>query len=348
MLNNPELNKLAKQYDHSDMAEILQQFPSQIDNAFKVTIAGVPGGSFEKVIAGGMGGSALPVDVMEDSFRDKLRVPVDTVRHYDLPVKPSEKTLYIFISFSGNTEETVSLLRQVSGFSKDIVVISGGGELSRMAEEKGICLVHIPKELHPDTFQPRSATGYIVTLLARVLAEAGVLDDSLAGLKALPDYLRNTDVTGDAETTAKWLSDRIPVVYTDEMHCLSLARVAKIKFNENSKRPAFFNVFPELNHNEMIGFSRAMANFGILYLHDPDSNPGILKRYEAMKNVFSENGYANVSFYRWDIPGESKLEKIFAALMFLDWSSYILALLSEVDPTPVGLVEEFKQRMERV
>jgi glucose/mannose-6-phosphate isomerase len=125
---------------------------------------------------------------------------------------------------------------------------------------------------------------------------------------------------------------------------MSIARTAKIKFNENAKRPAFFNGLPEANHNEMIGFSNnAIGDFGILYLHDPASHPRIPERFNVMKKVFLREGLHNVAFREWVIPGETKIQRIFGAINFADWCSYTVALLDGVDPTPVALVESFKQ-----
>jgi glucose/mannose-6-phosphate isomerase len=136
------------------------------------------------------------------------------------------------------------------------------------------------------------------------------------------------------------------VVYTDQAYVQSVARIAKIKFNENSKRPAFFNALPEANHNETIGFRKDLGRFGILYLHDPASHPRVRLRFQVMERVFREQGIANVALREWVMPGQSRLEKIFGALTFADWCSYTLALLDGVDPTPVPLVERFKRALD--
>src|SRR4030095_16307831 len=121
--------------------------------------------------------------------------------------------------------------------------------------------------------------GYFVTFFARVLAGVGVMNDVTARLGGVPGFLRGIDFRQDAESVARWLQDRMPVVYTDEVHLNSIARITKIKFNENSKRPAWFNALPEANHNEMIGFMQQFGKFGLLYLHDPASHPRIRQRF---------------------------------------------------------------------
>ena len=151
----------------------------------------------------------------------------------------------------------------------------------------------------------------------------------------------------EAADLATWLGDRIPVIYTDDGHLMSVARIAKIKFNENAKRPSFFNAFPELNHNEMIGFTVPLGKFAALYLHDPASVPRIRKRFDVMCEVFVRDHIDNVAFRSWEMPGSTRAERVFAALAFADWCSYYVALLGGFDPTPVPLVESFKQELSR-
>jgi glucose/mannose-6-phosphate isomerase len=339
---------LAKRYDLSNMAAVIERTPVQIETALNESIPAAPGGPFNQVFVAGMGGSALPVDVIVDGFSDKLRVPVRAVRHYGLPSTADERSLVVVSSFSGNTEETLSALEQAGRYAGNVAVISAGGRLATIARERKYPFFRIPKELETEGFQPRSATGYFVTLLTRLFFSAGVIENPIDELAAVPQVLRDSGIRSEAEKAAGWLRDKIPVVYTDETHLMSVARIAKIKFNENSKRPAFFNAFPESNHNEMIGFSKPLANFGLLYLHDPDSHPRILSRYSAMKDVFERKQFKHVDFRKWEMPGKTKIQKIMAALMYADWCSYSLALMDGNDPTPVELVESFKQEMESI
>ncbi len=144
---------------------------------------------------------------------------------------------------------------------------------------------------------------------------------------------------------AIWLEDSIPVIYTDERHERSIARPMKIKFNENAKRPAFFNSLPESNHNEMIGFERPLGSFALIYLRDPASDPRLHDRFRAMQETFGESGIRHVKFREWTLVGESALEKIFAANSFADWASYTTALIDRIDPSPVQLVQDFKAKL---
>ncbi|HET9196058.1 MAG TPA: SIS domain-containing protein [Vicinamibacterales bacterium] len=333
---------LAQQYDRFNMQTVIRRLPDQIDTALAQALPSLPTGHFNKAVVSGLGGSALPADVLNDAFADEMSSPVRVWRQYGVPSGMDDSTLLIVSSFSGTTEETVSSLPKAA---RNVVVITAGAEspLARIAAERGYSLVLISTAGEPKGFQPRSAFGYIVTYLARILHGTGLMNDPTPTLQRLAVSLRAQNVRSRAEEVAAWLADRIPIVYTDESHYLSVARVAKIKFNENGKRASFFNAFPELNHNEMIGFMAPLGKFAVLYLHDPTSHPRIRERYEVMKKVFATEGLHHVSFMEWEMPGDSRAERVFSAVMFADWCSYATALLDGFDPTPVALVENFKQ-----
>lgn len=340
-----EILTLARQYDHFNMEAVIKRTPEQIDYALSdPNLPTVSNTSFNKAVLIGMGGSALPADVLNDAFDDSLRTPVMISRYYSLLSPVDEQTLIIVSSFSGNTEETLVVAENLPPHSTNVVILTAGGRLADFAADRGYPLIRIPQEREPEGFQPRCSIGYMVTYLARLLANAGILKKPESTLKTIVSFLRKLDVRAEAESVAYWFSKNIPVFYTDAKHERSIARIAKIKHNENAKRPAFFNSLPEANHNEMIGFSRPFGRFAFLYLRDTASHPRIHQRFDVMQRVFSEK-HLDYSFREWTIPGSAKAEKIFAALMFLDWCSYTLALLDGVDPTPVKLVEDFKKAL---
>jgi glucose/mannose-6-phosphate isomerase len=250
-------------------------------------------------------------------------------------------------SFSGSTEETLEALDALPRDARNVVVVTGGGPLLALATERHYPVIRIPVEREPPGFQPRSAVGYFLTYFSRLLAAAGLMIDPTPHLAAAATFLHTLSFHDDAEEFARWLGGRIPVVYTDEDYMLAVARIAKIKFNENSKRPAFFNALPEANHNEMIGFVKNLAKFAIIYIHDERSHPRVSRRFEVMRTVFHEDGLEHVDFYRWTMPGTNRLEKILATLAFVEQCSYYVALLDGFDPTPVDLVQEFKRVMSR-
>jgi glucose/mannose-6-phosphate isomerase len=339
--------RLAEQHDHFHMATVIARLADHIGLALADSLPALRQTRFSQVVVCGLGGSALPCEVLMDAFAGELTAPMRVWRTYGVPPGIDEHTLLIFSSFSGNTEETLSGIEGLPADARNVVVVTAGGRLAALARERGYPLIVIPTRDEPQGFQPRSAFGFIVTYLARVLHAAGLMKDPAPALGGLPGFLRGVDVRPEAADLASWLGDRIPVVYTDDSHLMSVARITKIKFNENAKRPSFFNAFPELNHNEMIGFTVPLGSFAALYLHDPASPARIRERFDVMRDVFSRDRIVNVAFRSWDMPGATRAERVFAALMFADWCSYYTALLGGFDPTPVPLVESFKQELSR-
>ena len=336
------LDRLAATYDRHDMQRVITRTPDHIDIALESVLPAMPSAPVSRPILVGLGGSALPADVLNDAFAEELRAPVEITRTYRLPGSVDETTLVIASSFSGNTEEVLAALRSLDRNHRQVVVVTAGGALAELARERRYPVVRIPKEKEPPGFQPRCAIGYVVTYLARILTEVGLMSDPVPRLQAASRLLRGVDVRTSAWKMACCLEGRVPIVYTDESHALSVARVAKIKFNENAKTPAFFNAIPEMNHNEMIGFSAGVGTFAALYIHDADTHPSIQKRFHVMQSVFEQEQLSHVTFHEWQMPGESRVERVFGALTFADWCSFSLGLLAGRDPTPVELVERFK------
>ncbi len=299
-------------------------------------------GPVGEVLVVGMGGSALPADILNDALSDLLPDPVGVCRHYVLPRRRSARRLLVFSSFSGNTEEVLEPLRAMPPTAPDVAIVTAGGALAQIGRDCRIPVVRIPAEREPAGFQPRSASGYVVTYFARLLDAVGYSRLPARGFRALARFLDGADIRDEGEQMARRIVGRIPLFYTDEAHTLSVGRVAKIKYNENAKQPAFFNSLPEANHNEMIGFGGARADYAVVYFRDPASHPAVHRRFETMREVLEGT---RISFSEWEMRGESRLERVFSALLIADWISYYAALLAGVDPTPVALVEEFKRRL---
>ena len=305
---------------------------------------GAVAGPVGEVLVVGMGGSALPADILNDALSDRLPHPVGVCRHYALPRRRSARRLLVFSSFSGNTEEVLEPLRALPPTAADVAIVTAGGALARIGRDRRMPLVRIPAEREPAGFQPRSASGYVVTYLARLLDAVGYARLPARGFRALARFLDGADFREEGERIARRIEGRIPLFYTDEEHALSVGRIAKIKYNENAKQPAFFNSLPEANHNEMIGFGGARADYAVVHFRDPASHPAVHRRFETMREVLEGE---RISFSEWEMRGESRLERVFSALLTADWISYYAALLAGVDPTPVALVEEFKRRLSK-
>jgi len=308
-----------------------KQFKEGIERAKDIRVEG----RFENIIICGMGGSALPADLLV-IFVNDLKLPFYIHRSYNLPPQADKESLIICISFSGNTEETISAFKEAQERKFKAAAITTGGELAQLAKKYNTPLASLP----PVKIQPRWAIGYLFGALEKILSNSGVIKDSSGEIFKIAENLKPLELEAQGKSLAKKLVGKIPLIYASNKF-KSLARIWKIKFNENSKIMAFWNYFPELNHNEMVGYSE-LENFHVIVLRDSDDHPKILKAMELTANLLKEKGI-EVNFV--EIEGKSILEKLFNNLILSDWVSYYLAKEYKIDPAPVEIVEEFKKKL---
>ena len=187
------------------------------------------------------------------------------------------------------------------------------------------------------------ALGYQFIALLRLLSNSNVIPDMADEILETAKLLKAEKYENKGKKLAQKLKGAIPLVYTSNGF-KALARIWKIKFNENAKTPSFFNYFPELNHNEMVGFTNIPkgSKLHILIIRDQSENPRNIKRMELFAKLIKKNK-VNVDFI--DLESGNPLFKIFSNTLLGDWTSYYLALEYKTDPTPVEIVEEFKGLM---
>lgn len=334
-----------KQIDKSNMRGVILDSPNQLEKGLRVVGRMKIEGVFDNVVVCGIGGSALPANILLCWLREQIKQnglsfpPLYIHRDYNLPPQANKKSLVICISYSGNTEEPVSALKEAIEKKYQIIAISSGGKFEEISEENNIPYIKVPSGI-----QPRCATGYLFSILLKVLENSGILKEAEKELLEVEKRLKEIDLEPEGKKIAEILKDKIPLVYaSNDFKCL--ARIWKIKFNENSKTPAFYNYFPELNHNEMVGFTdvEKSKNIQIIILRDQETDlPRIQERMELFADLAKEKS-VGIKFV--DMKKGSLIFKIFSTLLLGDWASYYLALERGQDPTPVKMVEEFKKRL---
>lgn len=304
-------------------------------------------GEFLNIVYAGMGGSALAA--LLSRTWPGYRVPFEVSRGYDIPYYVGEKTLVIAASYSGNTEETIEAISKAEQKGAKIAVIAGGGKLAELANSKGYPLATLPK-----AEQPRYAVLYNLKALLDLLAPTGLLKDgdldsqlqAAAGVlqAAVTSWVPTVPTDQNpAKKLAMELAGKSPVVYAGPL----LAPAAykwKISFNENAKNVAWWNEFPELNHNEFIGWASHPIDkpYGVVDLRSDLEHPRVQKRFEVTERLLSGLRPApNVV----QAQGENVLQQLLWTVAFGDFVSIYLALLNGLNPAPVELVEKFKQEL---
>lgn len=297
---------------------------------------------FNKILVCGMGGSAL-IDDFLVFFKTKglasltVKIPVLAHAGYNLPADIDENTLVLCVSYSGNTEETISSFREAASQNLEVVGLTSGGTLEELFSERKLPWIKIPSGL-----PPRMSLGYQLSAAVKILMAYGLLTLSAENeLRALGERLAPSDLENQALMLCRRLERKIPIIYASAPNEI-LAKLWKIKFNENTKVPAFYNVFPELNHNEMNGWVKALGPFYFIFLNDANDSAKIKKRMAATADLLQKTGWPVESI---NIEGQDALAQLFWASVLGDWVSYHLALFYGVDPTPVEMVEELKKRL---
>jgi len=327
--------------DPSDMYGMIAGYPKQFAKGFRLAEAIELSPDIDNLVVAGMGGSASSPDITLSLFQEQIKVPYTVHRSYGIPHTVSPKTLFVAISFSGNTEETIDAFHQAYAQGAQIVVVASGGELSHLAQERRLPLVTLP--IDSEDFQPRMAGGYNVGVLTQLLINACLIPESSKDLVlTAATALDGMYLVQQGKKVAEMLKGFVPIIYAPDEHW-AVARVSKIKICENSKIPCFWHVVPEMNHTEMVGFMQVgQVKYFVLMLDDPESDPRIRKRFDALKQLLAEHSVDSAIL---TMPGTNRAERTLGTLMLMDWVSYWLALAMGIDPTPVALVETFKATM---
>jgi len=336
--------------DVSDLRSVILNSVNQLQEKFEIhNFSGrkkAPG-EYSELIVNGMGGSALPAEIILSGFfqlsdNQKL-APIFIHRSYGASRRLGENSLVVSISYSGNTEETVSAYKASLRQGVPSIAIAAGGELIKLAQEYNQPYVVLPQ---PDeAFQPRYATFYMMKALVTVLSTYGILAEDMADrLVENFAHLDPEDFEEQGKTLATKLHTHTPVVYSTNAFSKA-SHIWKIKMNENAKTPCFHNNVPELNHNEMVGFTNPQCDFSFVFLRSEAETSRNVTRLETMKTIFEERGLP-VHEVRVQDHG-NYLANLMAMILVGDWTAYYSALAYGIDPTPVDLVEDFKTRLKQ-
>ncbi|MBI2439575.1 MAG: bifunctional phosphoglucose/phosphomannose isomerase [Candidatus Moranbacteria bacterium] len=333
--------------DVSDFRQMLLDSPKQFKEGFALAQDIRVPGEFEAIMISGMGGSALPGNLFRIYLNDLFRkqdpehqpLAIYQNRSYNLPPESFRKCLNLICSYSGNTEETVSSFEEALKYNLPCIGFSSGGKIEELCKQNNVPHIKLPVPF--PNFQPRIGTGYFFGAMFQVLVNQGLVPDMTGEIVTQMENIERLlpKIEAEGKKLAQELVGKTPVVYATTKY-KSVAMVWKIKLNENAKTPAFWNFFPELNHNEMVGFTLPQGKFFILMLRDPKTHPNIFKRFEVTATLLRKTG---VDVKIIDMEGESVFEKIFTTILLGDFTSYYLALEYGIDPTPVEMVEELKK-----
>lgn len=317
--------------DSQNMLQAIKDFPRQCREALSLPKGLSISGEINNIVVAGMGGSAIGGDLLKIYLND-ANIPVHVSRGYKLPKFVNENSLVFAVSYSGNTEETLSSLKDAKEKNAQIIGITSNGKIA--GECKKVIKI-------PSGFQPRAALGYLFFPMLGVLHNSNIARVKNEDLNEMLEILKHTDKFNDyAQKLAKPLKGKIPIVYASEAFG-AVAMRWKTQINENAKLPAFYNVFSEMNHNEIAGYQGMDKNFAAVIIRDKYDNERIKKRMDVCKEIIG----ARIDVEEVETQGNSLLARMFSAVHLGDFVSYHLALWNRVDPGPVEVIEYMKRKI---
>ncbi len=349
VLDNPSL---PEEVDRSGMVNHLLSFPDQVEEAIEIgRAAQLPSWKgLQGVAVLGMGGSAIGGDLVRGYLSQSFELPIEVVRDYTLPKWLSERWLVISSSYSGNTEETLSGYREALLRGSKIVVITTGGRLGELAIRDGCPWIKIPSG-----FPPRAALAYsffpILLTLGRLFSLRDLGIDGVADhLRGLRDKYRPESPTqgNPAKKVAEKIAAKLPLIYSAPGPFEAVGIRWRGQLAENAKTFSFTNLFPEMNHNETVGWE---VGGGVkekvisIFLRDRDYHPRIISRMELIGGMMEKEG---VEVLRLESSGKNLLERVFSLIHLGDWVSWWVALLEGVDPTPVERIDWLKGELAKL
>jgi len=338
--------------DRANMLDGLARFPEQIKESLAIaeTVERFNFLKVDNVIIAGMGASAISGDIMASLFRDKLDVPLIVNRDYDLPKWVNKDTLVICISYSGNTDETLSSFKIAYQKKCKIICISTGGKLQELAEKRQVPFVKIPSGI-----QPRAATAYLLFPSIIFLKKIGLLKTTID-----PDIEETIEITKEfvtmnnktvpeemnqAKQIARKIHNTIPQIYGWGIYTPIAVRW-RHQLNENSKIIARTDIVPECNHNDIVGWSQnpdISKQFSCILLRDKEEESiDLTTRLNFMRDLFHNTAG---SVLEVQSKGKSQLAKMMYLMCLGDFTSCYLAVLRGVDPSPVDIITELKKRL---
>jgi glucose/mannose-6-phosphate isomerase len=341
-----------RRQDPSGMYDLLANFPHQAEEAVAIgtnTPLAVRARGIDAIVLCGLGGSAIGGDLLRSYLAEELKVPFLVNRHYTLPAFVGPRTLVVISSYSGNTEETNSAHRIARKRKARLLCISSNGTTEQLARKAKSGFIKIPGGL-----PPRAALGYSFFPLLIALQRLGLvrnktreIRETLALLRTLAE--RYAAPGGNpAFDLAAQLKHRVAVLYSGPERFDAVNVRWRGQIAENGKSLAFGHVVPEMNHNELVGWSvlrEQMREMQVILLRDQADHPRVKVRLDLSRQILA--GYTDHVAEVWS-EGISPLARMFSLIHLGDWVSLYLAVLHQVDPTPVEVITRLKNELARI
>lgn len=333
----------------STTKKYIESFTRQLVDALKISESidlVRPGSDIRNVVIAGMGGSGIGANLVESLTFGRIPIPISVCKSYNIPQFVSQHTLFIVCSYSGNTEEPIAALNKALLKRAHVIAIASGGKLLEIAREYNLFYIQLPA----GSDSPRAMLPYNMIALLSLLYHTNLIGATF--IKETENAIQFLDrgekgIQSEAELIAKKLKGKLPLIYCDNrLHAMALRFQQQL--NENAKHLAHVNTFPEMNHNELVGWQypeNLMPMLQVIYLYSDHDHERVEKRMEICRDIFEKKSNPII-----DVVGEgaSLLEQYYYLIHLTDWVSYYLARENGVEPDPIESILYLKGELDKI
>lgn len=328
-----------------NMKELVADFPKQLQKALLIAQSAELNKSnqaIQNVFISGLGGSGIGGSIVSESVSAEAVCPISVNKDYSAPAFINKNTLAIICTYSGNTEETIQVLKYCIEVNAKITVITSGGEAAHLAEQHKLDYI-----LLPAGFPPRSCIGYSICQIFKVLHFHGITPENhLAEIEKSISLLETSknEILDEAAKVAQAIHNKLPIIYT-----LGNTEGIAIRFrqqlNENSKMLCWHHVIPEMNHNELVGWTEKNDHLAVIVFRYASDYYRSVKRLEVCKDVFSK--YCS-TIIEIQAKGNSQVQQALYMIHIGDWISCLIADIKNVDAVDISIINHLKSELSKM
>ncbi len=341
------IKELISKYDTQNQFKVLKETYKQIEFSWNndINLGNLLEKKFNQIIISGLGGSAISGELMQNFLIDDLSISIFINRNYHLPNFANENTLFIASSYSGNTEETLEAFNSALKNKCSIISLTIGGKLEELSLINNIPIIKLQSG-----YQPRYALGVSFFSLLKVFQELKIISNHNNFVLRIIKIWKKKGEEYSSENNlalhyAELLIGFLPIIYSVQDYTNALGNRFKAQLNENSKMHAFHNVYPELNHNEIIGwenFSESQFRAKVINIIDEVYHPQIKKRFTIITELIRSK---DVDIIELHSDGNSFKERLLDLIYLIDWITYYSAILRSKDPSEIDYINLLKKKL---
>lgn len=321
------------------MRKHIEGFIEQLEDAFSIGEKAdflIPNKEINNVLILGVGGSGIGGTIVAKNALLGAAIPVMTCNDYHIPEYVNHDTLVIACSYSGNTEETLTALKKCEKKNAEIAAVTSGGQLKEICQLKKYNHIIIPKGNPPRSCLGYSLTEQLFILVKYLVLPESALDDLKSAIRLLKN--NNSEIIKEADLVAQRIFGKFPVIYgTDKFEPVSIR--FRQQLNENSKELCWHQKFPEMNHNEIVGWASGNGNLSVVMFRNDDDYYRNQERMEFTKKVIKDKGSSVTEIIS---KGNSFLEKSLYLIYLTDWTTLFIAEKKQIDPVEIKVIDALK------